>query len=164
MLVLADAGGSNGCRVGLFREKLWELSCQLGMSIRVAHFPSYCSKYNPIDHRLFSHVSRSLKGIIFRSVETVAKAIARTTTSTGLRVKVEVMKWIDERGVKATEGFLMGNFSALRINARLAAVPSVLAKSSPPNRLPCIAACSTIQMWPPYGLERERCKKTPHLW
>ena len=65
MLVLADAGGSNGCRVGLFREKLWELSCQLGMSIRVAHFPSYCSKYNPIDHRLFSHVSRSLEGIIF---------------------------------------------------------------------------------------------------
>lgn len=110
MLVLADAGGSNGCRVGLFREKLWELSCQLGMSIRVAHFPSYCSKYNPIDHRLFSHVTRSLKGVIFRSVATVAEAIARTTTSTGLRVKVEVMKHLYERGIKASEGFLMGNF------------------------------------------------------
>ncbi len=94
----------------LFREKLWELSRQLGMSIRVAHFPSYCSKYNPIDHRLFSHVTRSLKGIIFRSVQTVADAIARTTTSTGLRVKVEVMKRMYQRGVKASEEFLLGNF------------------------------------------------------
>ncbi|MEO9594938.1 ISAzo13 family transposase, partial [Rhodopirellula bahusiensis] len=110
MLVLADAGGSNGCRVGLFREKLWELSRDLGVSIRVAHFPSYCSKYNPIDHRLFSHVSRSLKGIIFRNVEAVAEAIATTKTSTGLQVKVEVMKRIYERGIKATENFLMGNF------------------------------------------------------
>ena len=110
MLVLADAGGSNGCRVGLFRQKLWELSRQLGMSIRVAHFPSYCSKYNPIDHRLFSHVSRSLKGVIFRNVQTVADAIARTKTSTGLRVKVEVMKRVYQRGVKATKDFLTGNF------------------------------------------------------
>jgi len=110
MLVLADSGGSNGFRVKLFREKLWELSRHLGMSIRVAHLPSYCSKYNPIDHRLFSHVSRSLKGVIFRNVQTVADAIARTTTSVGLRVEVEVLKHIYQSGIKASETFLQGNF------------------------------------------------------
>lgn len=110
ILVLADSGGSNGCRVRLFREKLWELSHWLDVPIRVAHLPSYCSKYNPIDHRLFSHVSRSLKGVIFRSIETVRDAVARTTTTTGLKVKVSVMKRIYQRGVQASEEFLMGNF------------------------------------------------------
>jgi hypothetical protein len=110
MLVLADSGGSNGYRVNLFRQKLWELSHHLQIPIRVAHLPSYCSKYNPIDHRLFSHVSRSLKGVIFRSVETVRDAIARTSTTTGLRVKVSVLNKIYQRGIKAAEDFLMGNF------------------------------------------------------
>lgn len=110
MLILADSGGSNGCRVKLFREKLWELSAELAMSIRVAHLPSYCSKYNPIDHRLFSHISRSLKGVIMRNVQTVADAIARTTTSVGLRVEVEIMKHVYQRGLKASEEFICGNF------------------------------------------------------
>lgn len=110
MLVLADSGGSNGCRVGLFREKLWELSRRLGISIRVAHLPAYCSKYNPIDHRLFCHVSRSLKGVIFRSIETVRDAIARTTTSTGLRVKVAIAQKIYQPGIKVSETFLAGSF------------------------------------------------------
>jgi len=110
ILVLADSGGSNGCRVRLFREKLWEMSHWLGVPIRVAHLPSYCSKYNPIDHRLFSHVSRSLKGVIFRSIETIRDAVARTTTSTGLRVKVAVMNRVYQRGLQASEDFLTGNF------------------------------------------------------
>jgi hypothetical protein len=110
ILVLADSGGSNGCRVRLFHEQLWKLSHWLGIPIRVAHLPSYCSKYNPIDHRLFSHVSRSLRGVIFRSIETIRDAVAKTTTSTGLKVKVSVMKRIYQRGVQASEAFLMGNF------------------------------------------------------
>lgn len=110
ILVLADSGGSNGYRVRLFREQLWKLAHQLRIPIRVAHLPSYCSKYNPVDHRLFCHVSRSLKGVIFRSIETVRDAIARTTTSTGLKVKVSVMKRIYQRGVQASEAFLTGNY------------------------------------------------------
>ncbi len=109
MLVLADAGGSNGCRNYLFRQKLWELSCELGASIRVAHLPSYCSKYNPIDHRMFSHVSRFLKGVIFRSIESIHQAIAKTKTSTGLHVAVRLAEKVYERGVKATEDFLTGD-------------------------------------------------------
>ena len=110
ILVLADSGGSNGYRVRLFHEQLWKLAHWLGIPIRVAHLPSYCSKYNPIDHRLFCHVSRSLKGVILRSIETVRDAIARTTTSTGLKVKVSVLKRIYQRGVQASEAFLMGNY------------------------------------------------------
>lgn len=110
MLVLADSGGSNGYRVSLFREKLWELSAWLGVPIRVAHLPSYCSKYNPIDHRLFSHVSRSLKGVIFRSMTTIRDAVARTATSTGLRVKASIMNKIYPRGRRASDAFLDGNF------------------------------------------------------
>lgn len=110
MLVLADSGGSNGYRVSLFREKLWELSAWLGVPIRVAHLPSYCSKYNPIDHRLFSHVSRSLKGVIFRSMTTIRDAVARTATRTGLRVKASIMNKIYPRGSRASDAFLAGNF------------------------------------------------------
>ncbi len=110
ILVLADSGGSNGYRVNLFHEQLWKLAHWIGIPFRVAHLPSYCSKYNPIDHRLFCHVSRSLKGIIFRSIETIRDAVARTTTRTGLKVKVSVMQRNYERGVKASEAFLMGDF------------------------------------------------------
>jgi len=110
ILVLADSGGSNGYRVRLFHEQLWKLAHWLGIPIRVAHLPSYCSKYNPIDHRLFCHVSRSLKGVIFRSLQTIRAAVGRTTTSTGLRVKVSVLKRIYQRGVQASEAFLMGNY------------------------------------------------------
>lgn len=110
MLILADSGGSNGRRVKLFREKLWELSCRLRVTLRVAHLPSYCSKYNPIDHRLFSHVSRSLKGVIFESMATIRNAVARTATSTGLRVKAEIANRIYQAGVKASDDFLNGTF------------------------------------------------------
>ncbi len=110
ILVLADSGGSNGYRVNLFHEQLWKLAHSIGIPFRVAHLPSYCSKYNPIDHRLFCHVSRSLKGVIFRSIESIRDAVARTTTSTGLKVKVSVMQRIYQRGVQASEAFLMGDY------------------------------------------------------
>lgn len=110
ILVLADSGGSNGCRVRLFHEQLWKIAHSLRIPIRVAHLPSYCSKYNPIDHRLFSHVSRSLRGVIFGSIQRVCQRIAQTTTSTGLRVKVSVLKRLYQRGVQASEAFLKGNY------------------------------------------------------
>ncbi len=105
MLVLADCGGSNGYRVSLFRQRLCEVARRLAIPIRVAHLPPYCSKYNPIDHRLFCHVSRSLNGVLCRSIEIVRDAIARTTTSTGLRTTVEVARRTYQAGVKATQAF-----------------------------------------------------------
>lgn len=110
MLVLADSGGSNGYRNTLFREELWKLSGRLGFKIQVAHLPSYCSKYNPIDHRMFCHVSRALKGVIFRSIQTIRDAVARTKTSTGLKVKAAIANKVYPKGIKASEQFILGDF------------------------------------------------------
>lgn len=106
LLVLADSGGSNGRRVPLFRERLCELAKWLRRPIRVAHLPPYCSKYNPIDHRLFCHLTRSLKGLMTRSIETIRDAFARTTTSTGLSVVVELARRTYHAGVKPSDWFI----------------------------------------------------------
>ncbi len=58
ILLLCDGGGSNSSRSYLFKENLQNLSNKLGIEIRVAHYPPYTSKYNPIEHRLFPHISR----------------------------------------------------------------------------------------------------------
>ena len=105
ILVLADCGGSNGYRVPLFREHLCHMARRIGIPIRVAHLPPYCSKYNPIDHRLFCHLTRSLKGVLCHTVEVIRDAFARTVTSTGLTVTVEIARRIYQAGVKASASF-----------------------------------------------------------
>lgn len=100
ILLIADCGGSNGYRVPLFRERLSWLAGELGLTFRVSHVPPYCSKYNPIDHRLFCHLTRSLSGLLLRSVEVIRDAFARTTTSTGLKVVVEVARRIYQAKIK----------------------------------------------------------------
>jgi len=92
--------------VGLFRERLCAVASGLNRDIRVAHLPPYCSKYNPIDHRLFCHLSRSLRGLLTRTVETIRAALAGATTATGLRVVVEVARRTYHAGVKASKAFL----------------------------------------------------------
>lgn len=106
ILLLADCGGSNGYRVPLFRQQLSRLSQLLGRTFRVCHVPPYCSKYNPIDHRLFCHLSRSLRAIQLTSIETIYEAMQQTTTRTGLRVVCEIAKRAYARGVKANPDFL----------------------------------------------------------
>lgn len=100
ILLIADCGGSNGYRVPLFRERLSWLANELGLTFRVSHVPPYCSKYNPIDHRLFCHLTRSLSGLLLRSVEVIRDAFARTTTSTGLKVVVEIARHIYQAKIK----------------------------------------------------------------
>jgi hypothetical protein len=106
LLLLADCGGSNGYRVPLFREQLQHLATRLDRTIRVCHLPPYCSKYNPIDHRLFCHVTRSLNAILLRSIELVRDAIARTTTRPGLRVVTELARKLYPKGIKAAPEYL----------------------------------------------------------
>jgi len=106
ILVLADCGGSNGYRVPLFREQLQQLSDRLHRTIRVCHLPPYCSKYNPIDHRLFCHVTRSLNALLLHSIELVRDAISRTTTRTGLHVATELARKLYPKGVKADPEYL----------------------------------------------------------
>lgn len=105
ILLIADCGGSNGYRVPLFRERLAWLANELQLTFRVSHVPPYCSKYNPIDHRLFCHLTRSLSGLLLRSVEVIRDAFARTTTSTGLRVVVELARRVYQPKIKPQPEF-----------------------------------------------------------
>src|SRR5437764_8534663 len=105
LLVLCDGGGSNSAAMYLFKEDLQKLANRLGIEIRVAHYPPYCSKYNPIEHRLFPHVTRACRGVIFRTLETVRYYMAKTETATGLKVEVSILEGVYETGLKCAAGF-----------------------------------------------------------
>jgi hypothetical protein len=73
--------------------------------IRIAHYPPYCSKYNPIEHRLFPHVTRACQGVIFTSTELVKELMENTHTSTGLKAFVHVIDKVYETGRKVAADF-----------------------------------------------------------
>ena len=72
LLILCDGGGSNSSRHYIFKEDLQKLADEIGINIRIAHYPPYCSKYNPIEHRLFPHVTRACQGVIFENIKLVS--------------------------------------------------------------------------------------------
>lgn len=109
MLMLCDCGGSNGNRQLRFKEELCYLAADLKMDLQVAHYPPGCSKYNPIEHRLFCHVSRSLQAVVLKTVEVARQFISRTTTALGLRVVAEVSRRAYQKGLKASSDFLNNN-------------------------------------------------------
>jgi Rhodopirellula transposase DDE domain len=88
LLILADAGGSNGYRPRAWKEQLQEQLCdERGLTVVVCHYPTGCSKWNPIEHRLFSQISINWAGKPLRTWETVLGYLRDTTTTTGLEVK-----------------------------------------------------------------------------
>jgi Rhodopirellula transposase DDE domain len=103
LLLLADGGGSNSASTYLFKADLQALVNRLKLEVRVAHYPPYCSKYNPIEHRLFPHLTRACKGVIFTSVELVKRLMEKTRTRTGLRVVVDVLTTQYQTGRKITD-------------------------------------------------------------
>jgi len=105
LCLLCDGGGSNSADKYLFKEDLQKLADRLGLEIRIAHYPPYCSKYNPIERRLFPHVTRACQGVIFDSVATVKRLVEKTRTATGLGVVVEVLEKVYQTGRKYAEGF-----------------------------------------------------------
>ena len=78
---------------------------EIGLEIRVAHYPPYTSKYNPIEHRLFPHITRACHGAIFTSIELVKSLIEKTSTKTGLSVIVNLMDKVYAKGRKVADGF-----------------------------------------------------------
>lgn len=91
VLMLVDAGGSNSYRSDLFKEDLQRLVHAIGLEIRVAHYPPYCSKWNYIEHRVFPHITRALQGVVFEDYDTFRALIETTTTQTGLKVRAHIM-------------------------------------------------------------------------
>jgi hypothetical protein len=90
LLVTADAGGSNGYRTRAWKAALAALAAQTGLDITVCHFPPGTSKWNQIEHRLFSHISMNWRGRPLTSHEVIVNTIAATTTATGLTVRAEL--------------------------------------------------------------------------
>ena len=91
LLILADAGGSNGCRPRLWKQCLQEeLADRYGLRVTVAHYPTGASKWNPIEHRLFGPISINWAGEPLRSLERLLGFVRGTTTRSGLVVRAEV--------------------------------------------------------------------------
>ena len=109
MLLLCDCGGSNGNRHHRFKEELCYLAADLECDIQVAHYPPGCSKYNPIEHRLFCHVSRSLQAVVLRTIQVAKDFIARAKTAFGLHVVAEIARRTYTKGLKTSRAFLDNN-------------------------------------------------------
>jgi len=91
MLLLCDGGGSNASNRYVFKYHLESLANRIGLEIRVAHYPPHCSKYNPIEHRFFPHVTRACQGLLLTSTEVTSQAMARASTKQGLKTTVHVL-------------------------------------------------------------------------
>ena len=91
LLLLCDCGGSNNARHYIFKEDLEKLAEELKIRIRIAHYPPYTSKFNPIEHRLLSHITRACQGVVFKRVDLVNDLMAKTKTATGLKVFTRIL-------------------------------------------------------------------------
>jgi len=103
ILLACDGGGSNSSNKYIFKYDLQRLSESIGLEIRVAHYPPYCSKYNPIERRFFPHVGRACGGMLFDTLDRVVELMRRASTLTGLRTTVNVIRRAYETKRNATE-------------------------------------------------------------
>ena len=92
ILILCDSGGANGYRHHLFKKCLQILARKINKRLVIAHYPPYCSKYNPIERRLFAQVHRTIKEVILTDLEQVKTLMRKTATKTGLQVEVRINK------------------------------------------------------------------------
>ena len=103
ILITADGGGSNGSRLRLWKLELQKLADQTGLSISVCHFPPGTSKWNKIEHRLFSFITSNWRGEPLRDYETIVNLIASTTTAKGLKVTCRLDRRKYPTGRKVTD-------------------------------------------------------------
>ena len=103
ILLTYDGGGSNSSRKYIFKHDLQQLANRIGIEIRIAHYPPYYSKYNPIERRFFPHLGRACSGMLFDTLENIVSLMRRAATSTGLTTTVNVIRRAYETGRNATE-------------------------------------------------------------
>ena len=103
LLIAADGGGSNGSRCRLWKVALQELSVKLELPVHVCHFPTGTSRWNKIEHRMFSHITRNWRGRPLVSHEVIIKLIANTTTKTGLKIRAGLDAGIYPTGITVTD-------------------------------------------------------------
>lgn len=105
LLLLCDCGGSNNARYYIFKEDLQKLSDELNIEIRIAHYPPYTSKYNPIEHKLFPHITRACEGVIFKTLEMAKHFMSKASTSKGLKVFSSILDKTFKTGRKYAHDF-----------------------------------------------------------
>ncbi|HZV25153.1 MAG TPA: ISAzo13 family transposase, partial [Acidothermaceae bacterium] len=106
LTITADGGGSNSSRTRLWKTELQRLADELGLSIRVCHFPPGTSKWNKIEHRMFSFVSLNWRGKPLESLQVIIDLISATATSTGLKVYARLDPNEYVKGIKVTDAEL----------------------------------------------------------
>ena len=103
LLITADGGGSNGSRVRLWKIALQKFADETGLHITVSHFPPGTSKWNKIEHRIFSHISMNWRGKPLTSHEVIVNLIANTTTDNGLKIQTELDTKLYPKGIKISD-------------------------------------------------------------
>lgn len=103
LLITADSGGSNGCRLRLWKKELQRFVNATGISVTVCHYPPGTSKWNKIEHKLFSFISMNWKGKVLASYKTIVQLIASTTTQSGLKVYATLDERVYELKKKVTD-------------------------------------------------------------
>lgn len=104
LLILCDGGGSNGCRTRLWKYALYQQICEKhGICVRVCHYPTGASKWNPVEHRLFGPITANWQGRPLRSFEVALECICSTTTKKGLKVNAIMNTKEYQKGIKVTD-------------------------------------------------------------
>lgn len=103
LMIAADGGGSNGSRVILWKIELQKLADETGLDITVCHFPPGMSKWNRIEHRMFSYITMNWRGKPLRSYETIIELVGNTRTKNGLKISADIDKGIYEKGKVVTD-------------------------------------------------------------
>ena len=106
LMISADGGGSNGYRVRLWKVELQALADEIKLPITVCHLPPGTSKWNKIEHRLFSFITMNWRGKPLRSYRTIVQLIAATTTDAGLKVRAELDERKYPKGLKVSDAQL----------------------------------------------------------
>jgi hypothetical protein len=108
LMVTADAGGSNGYRNRLWKRELAALAAETGLAITVCHYPPGTSKWNKVEHRMFSFITKNWRGKPLTSYQVIVELVAGTTTETGLRILAEYDQGYYPTGVEVTDTELAG--------------------------------------------------------
>lgn len=106
MLVFCDAGGANSYRHHIFKVELQQLANEINMPLKIMHYPPYTSKWNPIEHRVFPHITRALEGVPLNTVAEAKCKIESAKTKTGLTVTADIIQKTYATGKKVAKDFI----------------------------------------------------------
>lgn len=106
ILMFCDSGGANSYRHNIFKAEVQNLVNEINVPIKIVHYPPYTSKWNPIEHRVFPHITRALEGVPLNTLDEAKNRIGSTKTKTGLKVTADIIQKTYATGKKAAKDFL----------------------------------------------------------